>query len=299
MNLMELEERIRLAEEQTKILLEERKYLQKKYDKLYYEHQSFLKRKKAYKLNKGKCVYLANVGTEDSMILKIGRTDDIMSHFSNIRKINPYCKLLFLMYSQLNTDIEDAILKIYGQSSNTCRSIVNGVSFEDLVQHIIDLAEVFRCKYEVETIEQLENFNSYAVRNEQPIADTPAESNDIPTTKRCGGLTHKTEEERILPLSAFFKNKNNSDGHARLCKECYLTGVYGDQRKRRKIVVIPQFDPNTHKWCNRCESVKEHDDFYNCASTKDGKSANCKACKTEQKKIKQSQKNNTTIETET
>ena len=66
-----------------------------------------------------------------------------------------------------------------------------------------------------------------------------------------------------MSISEYFKNKGNPDGYARLCKECYLIGVYGDKRKKRKVIVIPEFDATTHKWCNLCESVKELDKFYN------------------------------------
>jgi hypothetical protein len=85
-------------------------------------------------------------------------------------------------------------------------------------------------------------------------------------------------------MNEYFKNKNNTDGYSRLCKECYLIGVYGDKRKRRKVVTIPGFDTTTHKWCNLCESVKEHTEFYADKDKKDGLNANCKQCKRNQKK---------------
>jgi hypothetical protein len=85
-------------------------------------------------------------------------------------------------------------------------------------------------------------------------------------------------------MNEYFKNKNNTDGYSRLCKECYLIGVYGDKRKRRKVVTIPEFDTTTHKWCNLCESVKEHTEFYADKDKKDGLNANCKQCKRNQKK---------------
>ncbi len=105
-----------------------------------------------------------------------------------------------------------------------------------------------------------------------------------PTTKRCGGQCHDTEESRLLPLENFFRNASNRDGYARLCKECYLTGEYGDERKRRKVVAIPKFEVTTHKWCNLCEAVKVHNDFPRDSTKKDGLNANCKECRSKHKK---------------
>jgi hypothetical protein len=58
----------------------------------------------------------------------------------------------------------------------------------------------------------------------------------------------------------------------------------GDKRKIKKVIDIPEYDKETHKWCNLCESIKELDKFYKEKSTKDGLCANCKSCKAKQKK---------------
>lgn len=154
MNIKEIELKLEETLRKTKILLEENKYLQKKYDKLYYEYQ------KVHKLNKGKCVYLVNVGTDENPIIRIGKTDDILNHISGFLKITPYCKLLFLIYTKWNTEIEENIKKIYEDQSNTCRNVIYGVSFEDLTNHIIDMTDVFHSEYRVETNEEIEFFNS-------------------------------------------------------------------------------------------------------------------------------------------
>jgi tRNA U34 2-thiouridine synthase MnmA/TrmU len=65
-----------------------------------------------------------------------------------------------------------------------------------------------------------------------------------------------------------------------------LIGVYGDKRKKRKVIVIPEHDTSFQKWCNLCETIKEHKDFYSDKAKKDGLNANCKACKASQKKKK-------------
>jgi hypothetical protein len=69
-----------------------------------------------------------------------------------------------------------------------------------------------------------------------------------------------------------------------------LIGVYGDKRKRRKVILIPKHDIATQKWCNLCETVKQHQEFYADKMTKDGLNANCKACKIERKRKRKEEK---------
>lgn len=51
--------------------------------------------------------------------------------------------------------------------------------------------------------------------------------------------------------------------------------------KRQKRIVKPDFDIYTHKWCNRCETVRLQTEFYPAMDTKDGLNPNCKMCKSE------------------
>jgi len=97
--------------------------------------------------------------------------------------------------------------------------------------------------------------------------------------KRCGGPTHRTEQQRMLTLNKFHKNKGNKDGLNRICKLCFKEIHYGDNCKKVKIVPVPNYNKNTHKWCNTCEKVKEYKDFYKDRSTKSGYSGNCKDCR--------------------
>ena len=41
-----------------------------------------------------------------------------------------------------------------------------------------------------------------------------------------------------------------------------MIGQYGDDRKKRKVISIPEYDVSIYKWCNLCENAKEHKDFY-------------------------------------
>jgi hypothetical protein len=84
-------------------------------------------------------------------------------------------------------------------------------------------------------------------------------------------------------IAEFYKNKGNKDGLAKLCKNCYIYSCYGGKRIRQKQVVIPEYNIDTSKWCNKCETVRDRSEFHNAKNTSDGLSPNCKSCKKEQK----------------
>ena len=265
----------------------ENKHINEKYGKLYQNHQSFLRRKELYKLNKGSCVYLTNmVGENDDknvLKIKVGYTGNITNRISGFRTSSPYCKLLYLMYTPHGLAIESNMKVRYENDLiPNNREFITNVPLKELIKYLKIFADSLRTTYIIESDEELEKFNSHIVPIEN--IDNINLIEEIKTEKRCGGITHTTEESRMLTLDKFFKHAGNRDGVARLCKECYLTGVYGDKRKRRKVVTIPQFNIETHKWCNRCQSVKNQSDFYKAKDTKDGLNPNCKSCKSDQKK---------------
>ena len=191
--------------------------------------------------------------------------------------------------------------RIYEDNRPNDREFIEGIPFEDLKKHFVDLANILRSNYRLETDEQLHEFNKHLITEEEAqevieneIPEEKEVNEDEPKKKRCGGQWHKTEEERMVPLEMFYRHSSHKDGRARLCKDCYAKSQnrQGYNEKCRRDKPLPEFDPATHKWCNRCESVKEHAQYYSCSSTKDGLCSNCKACKTEQKKKKQQVKEN-------
>lgn len=287
------------AEQLNTSLLHENKHLQEKYDKLYLNHQYYLKRKKLYKLPEGKCVYIVNTtGDDNDMKLKIGKSDNITGRVSGFRTSSPLCKLMFLMYTDQHHDIEKHIKRIYEDNRPHGREFIEGVPFENIKKHILDLADILRSNYRIETEEQLYEFNKHLITEEEAqevIQNEPVEETKDaePTSKRCGGHWHKTEEERMVPLEMFYRHSSHKDGRARLCKDCYAKSQnrQGYNEKCRRDKPLPEFNTTTHKWCNRCESVKEHDQFYRTSTTKDGMCSNCKSCKAEQKKNRNNQKN--------
>jgi len=289
-----LKTKLKDAEDVIISLEEENKEVSKKYHKLYQTHQYYLKKKNLYKLKEGQCFYLFKMEENaNKNIIKIGVSGKITNRSGSYRTSNPYCKLLFLIYSNESDLIEKTIKHKYEKNLYSLNSeCVADVDVAILIKSIFDICELLNINYTRETEEEIEKFN----RNIIPIDEVENELKeeiveiDSNTTKRCGGIHHTTEQSRMLPLSEFFKNKGNSDGVNRLCKECYLRGRYGDKRKKRKVVVIPKFDILSEKWCNRCESVKTRQSFYKCSTSKDGISANCKDCKTDQKRKYMEQK---------
>jgi hypothetical protein len=263
-------------DEKTKIIMtqgEQNMMLSKKYERVFYNHQSFLRKKELYKLKKGGCVYLVIMRDEDKDIrTKVGMSRDITERVSNYRTSNPFCKLLFVLYTEDCVLLETSMKRRYEKQLNpNNREFITGVTTEDLIKNVVEIANITSLDYTIETDQELELFNDHNVKLTHQTQSKVEENAD------------KAEESRFLPYSRFFKNAGNEDGTSRLCKDCYLTGVYGDKRKVMKVVPIPDYDKSTHKWCNLCESVKEHSCFYKARQTKDGLCANCKACKHQQK----------------
>lgn len=167
-----------------------------------------------------------------------------------------------------------------------------GVPLETLKNHMIELAVAFRCEYRIETDEELEKFNGHVITEDEAKKivgkleeEVHKEEEQNVGTKVCCGQWHTSDDDRRLPLTNFYKNKSNKDGHARICKNCFARSQHrqGYNENLRKDKPLPPFDPNTHKWCNRCSSVKARTEFHNSISTKDGVSANCKACNQDKK----------------
>ena len=283
-----LQTKLDQAENLVKSYDKSNKELSKKYRTIKLNHQAYLKHKELYKLKTGPCVYIIDMkktyDEEEIMRYKIGQTGDITARVSGFRTSNPFCKVIAILYSDNNIDLEKSLkLRYQEQLLPNNSEFVTGVSREILKEDLLKLADIHNFKYTMETEEELQKFNRHIILEK----DVAEEEEKTPEgIKHCGGLHHTTEESRVQPLTNYFKNKGNTDGYSRLCKECFLIGVYGDKRKRRKVVVIPEHDVTFQKWCNLCETIKEHKDFYPDKAKKDGLNANCKACKVRQKEKK-------------
>lgn len=296
-----LKEKLEETEEKLEEVKNINKDISKKYVAIKINHQAFLRRKELYKLKTGPCVYIIDMkkthDEEEMMRFKIGQTGDITKRVCGFRTSNPFCKVIAVLYTDKNIDLEKNMkIKYEKQLFPNNSEFVSGVSKETLLEDLLKLSDILNLDYTIETDEELDKFNARIFTEkdvekdvEKEIVDDDKVSAD--DMKRCGGLHHETEESRLQPVSNYFKNKANENGISRLCKECYLIGKYGDDRKKKKVVEIPKYDISSQKWCNFCETVKEHNEFYPDKNKKDGLNSNCKACRAEQKKKVKEEKN--------
>jgi len=285
-----LSEKEKLLTEAQDIILSHRqneKTILQRYEKLYVNHQAFLKRKNLYKLREGPCVYLLSfpdVNHEEGEItkLKIGKTSNITERVSGFRTSNPYVQLLFLLYTPNFTLVESFIKTKYDANlSPNNHEFFTGVGLDDLRTSILEFSAMLGSDFLVEKEEELEKFNTHIIRVEDVT------ENQIQDTRlfRCGGHRHVTEGDRYLTTENFFRNKTTKTGFSRLCKNCILTSVYGENRKIREKTIIPEYDITTHKWCGRCKTVRPLQEFYNDKMSRDGLCPNCKTCKRDQKQL--------------
>lgn len=299
----ELQKKLDEANEQINELQNHIEWQDKRYKQLENNHQYYRRVKEQYKLRRGKCVYLVDASQNGISKIKVGYSEDITERVSHFRTINPESKLVFAVYTKYNQIIEKAIKERYEDNRPYGRELITNIPLDTLKNQILRMTESFMDDFQIATDEELENFNKNIIDEKKMVQineEMKAQEETDKTTKHCCGQWHDNDKDRQQPLSNFYKNKSNPDGHARLCKNCYARSQnrQGYNEKLRKDKPLPDFNPSTHKWCNRCSSVKSLDDFYNSKETKDGKSANCKKCKQEQKQ-KNKTKNNEQPNSET
>ncbi|MFD5079189.1 endonuclease VII domain-containing protein [Streptomyces sp. NPDC058371] len=93
--------------------------------------------------------------------------------------------------------------------------------------------------------------------------------------KRCTGC------RRDLPVAAFARDGNRSDGLQVRCRECVAQYSAAHYRRRREAIGKPVREkvdvPAGHKLCRRCGEIKPHQDWHRNATASDGLSTRCKA----------------------
>ena len=98
-----------------------------------------------------------------------------------------------------------------------------------------------------------------------------------PHEKRCTGCT------RDLPVVAFARDKNRSDGLQVRCRDCVAQYRAAHYRRRREAMGKPVREkvdvPAGRKLCRTCGEVKPHSEWHRNATASDGLSTRCKACR--------------------
>lgn len=87
--------------------------------------------------------------------------------------------------------------------------------------------------------------------------------------KRCSTC------REVLPPERFARRQASADGLQHICRGC--AAEYARRTRPRSVVLPPDVEPG-RKWCRRCESVKDLDDFPLHRSTSDGRQTYCRTC---------------------
>ena len=275
-----LRRRINSAEQQAE-------FAQMEYDKLMLKHNHLKKHKVLYKLKQGSCFYIISDKTTPRRF-KVGQCGNINTRLANHRTTMTYLTLHLVMYTPKADAVENMILIEYEDSLKPTNHEILDIDFEQLHNSVKIIQNQIK-KFTLLSDEDLEEYNKTAEYGyEKDYGDTKEEDeekkDEPPTHKRCPGFTHDKEKDRILPLSAFSKNKTNNDGYQRLCKECVMTKKSGADRNRKKVIEVPTVDHETQKFCMRCEKVKLRTEFNKDSLKADGLNSCCRDCKRDMKK---------------
>lgn len=90
-----------------------------------------------------------------------------------------------------------------------------------------------------------------------------------PDDKQCSRCN------RRLPPEAFAKRTASPDGLQNYCRSC--SGAWAREHRPRKLVEPPPV-ADGQKWCRRCDTVKDLDDFPAHSGTRDGRQTYCRGC---------------------
>lgn len=105
----DLQSKLEQTEDLVKAYDASHKEIATKYRTVRLNHQAYLRHKELYKLKTGPCVYIIDMKTyddEESMRYKFGQTGDITNRVSGFRTSNPFCKVLMVLYTADNIDLE-------------------------------------------------------------------------------------------------------------------------------------------------------------------------------------------------
>ena len=80
---------------------------------------------------------------------------------------------------------------------------------------------------------------------------------------------------RRLPPEAFAKRTASPDGLQNYCRSC--SGAWAREHRPRKLAEPPPV-ADGQKWCRRCDTVMDLDDFPAHSGTRDGRQTYCRGC---------------------
>jgi hypothetical protein len=167
----DLQEKLYQTENLVKAYDKENKELSKKFRMIHINHQAYLRHKELYKLKMGPCVYVIDMkkmhDDEEMMRYKIGQTGDITNRVCAFRTSNPFCKVVAVIYTDNNIELEKSIkCRFKNELLPNNSEFVSGVSKENLIDDILKLADILNFKYTIETNEELDKFNETLDREE-------------------------------------------------------------------------------------------------------------------------------------
>ncbi|PSM39982.1 recombination endonuclease VII [Streptomyces dioscori] len=91
--------------------------------------------------------------------------------------------------------------------------------------------------------------------------------------------------QKVLPVSAFARNKSRPDGLQANCRECAAEYYRERQEAKGRTVRVKVPVPRGHKRCPQCEEVKSHAEWERNQTSSDGWASYCRPCRAERNRV--------------
>jgi prophage antirepressor-like protein len=230
-------------------------------------HNSILKQRNYHKFKSGKCFYVWVYPECDKTKYKVGLTEDINNRLKGYRTAVPELKLIYLVYLNENSFLENAVLLRLDKYRVEKNHELIRLSGETIIETSRFILEYFKINYTEEEELHLYNDNIYDVEEEdeeKPNLLFLDEKGEEITFKNCPKC------KKLLSVDNFGTNPTRGDGKDIYCKECNKKRYEESKQNQKKEVEM--------KECSKCKIVLEIEDFYNRVGSSDGKTSECKKC---------------------
>ncbi len=242
--------------------------LEQNYKKIQVNHEKLKQKKTHPKVEKGMCLYIIGIGNES---YKFGITSDLNNRLQAYRTSIPNIKMERIVYIKEAKQVEDAI-KFKFENNHipyNNHEIFMG-DLRILTAFINKYVDTFGLEY-TDAVEEVANINQFMTDISKPTTHL--------TTIVCQGDYHATDEERVLPLSAFSKYCYSANGYRSRCKECENQSTK-DYQKRLKKVDYSTIPLDKTQVCTKChKELNLLNDFQRHTSRKTGFDSFCKDCR--------------------